>query len=97
MSNLPIKSIVHVEHDPVAVEVIKWNHRKDGIIHHFMEELWADLWYNDSETYDEKLADLISEHGPFDVVTSGAPCQNLSGMNAHRLTEIWVLKMHNTW
>ena len=80
---LPIHSIVHIEHDPIAVEVVKWNHQDDGILHHYIEH-FEEIYGTDSEPNDKKISALIGEYGPFDLVTSGAPCQNLSGINAYR-------------
>jgi site-specific DNA-cytosine methylase len=80
---LPIEAIVHIEHDPVAVHVIKWNHKHDGIKHTYIEK-FEDIYGNDSDPNVNKLDELVSQHGVFDLVTSGAPCQNLSGLNACR-------------
>jgi site-specific DNA-cytosine methylase len=80
---LPIEAIVHIEHDPVAVHVIKWNHKHDGIKHTYIEK-FEDIYGNDSDPNVNKLDELVSQHGVFVLVTSGAPCQNLSGLNACR-------------
>lgn len=80
---LPIDVIIHVEHDPVAVEVIKWNHHNDGITHIFVEK-FEHIYGEDVNPNDGLVEEFISKHGPFDFVTSGAPCQNLSGINAYR-------------
>lgn len=80
---LPIECIVHVEHDPVAVAVIKWNHVNDGIEHIFIEK-FEDIYGHESEPDLQCLPNFLAQHGPFDLVTSGAPCQNLSGINAYR-------------
>lgn len=80
---LPIDAIVHVEHDPVAVHVIKWNHKNDGIKHSYVEK-FEDLYGDDSEPHDNKLGKLLSKHSSFDLITSGVPCKNLSGQNARR-------------
>ena len=81
-----MESIIHVEHDPVAVEVIKWNHENDGISHHYITK-FEEIYGENREVNDELLHGFISEYGPFSIVTSGAPCQNLSGINAHRSME----------
>lgn len=80
---LPIESIVHVEHDPVAIEVIKWNHHNDGINHIFIHK-FEDIYGDEDEPVLDKVSDFFGKFGPFDLVGSGAPCQNLSGINAYR-------------
>lgn len=75
---LPIHTIVHVEHDPVAQYVCQYNHKDDGINHvcvDTFEEVYGD---------DLKVLNLIVKHGPFDLVLAGAPCQNYSQVNAYR-------------
>jgi site-specific DNA-cytosine methylase len=67
----------------VAVQVIKWNRKNDGIKHSYIEK-FEDLYGDDSEPNDDKLGELLSKYGSFDLITSGAPCQNLSGQNARR-------------
>jgi site-specific DNA-cytosine methylase len=79
---LPIEIMVHVEHDPVAVEVCKHNHRDDGIIHHYVDKFESIFSVDDA---DHNLVEaLVDKHGPFDLVLSGAPCQSYSGLNSSR-------------
>ena len=80
---IPIELIVHVEHDPVCVEVIKFNHSNDGIQHVFVQE-FEDIYGSNDEPDHELLINFVGEHGPFDLAMSGAPCQNYSGLNSRR-------------
>lgn len=80
---LPIHTIVHVEHDPVAVEVMKFNHRHDGINHQYIET-FEEIYGTDDKTDNDLVKALVEKYGPFDLVLSGAPCQNYSGLNARR-------------
>ena len=82
---LPIDTIVHVEHDPVAVEVCKANHKKDGIKHVYVET-FEEIYGEDDEPDEEKLKSIVKEDGPFDLVLAGAPCQSYCGLNATRDT-----------
>ena len=70
---LPIAKMVHVEHDPVAVYVSKFNHKDDGIEHIYLEsfeEIYGGK--KDTKTMCTKfLWKLIDEHGPFDLVVAG--------------------------
>ena len=75
--------MVHVEHDPVAVEVCKNNHGEDGIIHRYVDTF--EEIYGEGDEADYKLvAALVEEYGPIDLVLSGAPCQSYSGLNSSR-------------
>ena len=80
---LPIHTIVHVEHDPVAVEVCKYNHKKDGINHVYIET-FEDIYGTNDEPDDERVKAMADSYGSIDLVLSGAPCQNYSGLNASR-------------
>lgn len=75
--------MVHIEHDPVAVAVCKFNNQNDGINHIYIET-FEEIYGTNDEADDELVAALVGEHGPFDLVLSGAPCQNYSGLNASR-------------
>jgi len=67
---LPIEIMVHVEHDPVAVEVCKYNHRDDGIIHHYVDKFEA--IYGVDDDADHNLVEaLVEKYGPIDLVLSG--------------------------
>lgn len=75
--------MIHVEHDPVAVEVCKCNHHDDGITHVYVktfEEIFGDT----NEADNELISDLVAKYGPIDLVMSGAPCQSYSGLNSRR-------------
>ena len=80
---IPLKVVVHVEHDPVAQYVCKFNHRNDGIDHVHMETF--EEVYGTALEPDKGLVEgLIQRHGPFDLVLAGAPCQNYSGLNSRK-------------
>ena len=66
---IPIETVVHVEHDPVANFVNWYNHenRQDGINHIYIED------YDDINGNKEIRA-LIDKHGPFDIIFAGPPC-----------------------
>lgn len=81
---LPIYTIVHVEHDPVAVEVCKANHRDDGIIHHYVTT-FEEVFGTNNEANHKIVVALVEKYGPFDLVLSGSPCQSYSGLNASRV------------
>ena len=72
-----------MEHDPVAVEVMKFNHRNDGINHQYIET-FEEIYGTDDKTDNDLVKALVEKYGPFDLVLSGAPCQNYSGLNARR-------------
>ena len=80
---LPVSIMVHVEHDPIAVEVCKFNHRDDGIKHHYIEK-FEDIYGADDDPNSSLIAMLVETYGPFDLVLSGSPCQSYSGLNASR-------------
>jgi len=80
---LPIHTIVHVEHDPVAVAVCRANHQDDGITHHYVETFEEVYGTNDGPDH-EVVEALVANHGPIDLVLSGAPCQDYTGLNASR-------------
>ena len=72
--------MVHVEHDPVAVKVYKYNHRDDGIIHHYVDKFEAIYGVDDA---DHNLVEaLVEKYGPIDLDLSGAPCQSYSGLDS---------------
>lgn len=75
---LPIEIMVHVEHDPVAVDVCEYNHWDDGIIHHYVDKFEAIYGVNDA---DNNLVEaLVEKYGPIDLVLSCTPCQSYSGL-----------------
>ena len=80
---VPMHTYVHVEHDPIAVEVCKFNHQDDGINHQYIET-FEEIYGTKDEADDGLVTALVDKHGPFDLVLSGAPCQNYSGLNASR-------------
>jgi len=68
---IPMKTVVHVEHDLMANYVNKCNHelREDGIRHVYVDK-FEDI-FGDAE-----IERLIEDHGPFDIVMAAAPCQD---------------------
>jgi site-specific DNA-cytosine methylase len=80
---LPIETMVHVEHDPVAVEVCKYNHQDDGIIHRYVHK-FEEIYGKVDEADHSLVAALVEKYGPIDLVLSGAPCQSYSGLNSSR-------------
>jgi hypothetical protein len=73
---IPLETIVHVEHDPVATFVNKYNHEKynagggrdsDDIQHVYISRY---------EDFVIQLDDLINRYGPFDLLLAAAPCRN---------------------
>lgn len=80
---LPIALVIHVEHDPFAVAVCKFNHKNDNIEHIYVES-FEDIYGKADEVDHDLLASFIEKHGPIDLVLSAAPCQNYSGLNARR-------------
>lgn len=80
---LPLNTIVHVEHDPVAQYVCKYNHKDDGIQHVYFDT-FEEVFGENNEFDEQKVLDLILKYGPFDLVLAGAPCQNYSEVNAYR-------------
>ncbi len=80
---LPVEIMVHVEHDAVAVEVCKHNHREDGIIHRYVDKF--EEIYGEGDEADHNLVEaFVEKYGPIDLVLSGAPCQSYSGLNSSR-------------
>lgn len=75
---LPIHTMVHVEHDPVAQYVCQYNHKDDRINHVYIDT------FEEVDGDDLKVLNFIVKHGPFDLVLAGAPCQNYSQVNAYR-------------
>lgn len=74
---IPLCTVVHVEHDPVAVEVCKFRHENDGIRHVYVEafeDIYGDV-DSDEDPDEELLGRYIDEYGPFDLVLAAAPCQ----------------------
>jgi len=84
---IPLKKVVHVEHDPTAVKVSQFNHpQSDEIkygLKHVHIESFEEIYGEEDEGDYEKISKLIDEHGPFDLVLSAAPCQNYSQVNAY--------------
>lgn len=83
---LPLHTMVHIEHDPVARFVCEYNHKNDGINHVYFNT-FEEVFGEEVEFDDRKVLDLIVQHGPFDLVLAGAPCQNYSEVNAYRTTK----------
>jgi site-specific DNA-cytosine methylase len=83
---LPISTVVHVEHDTVAVEISKFNHKNDGIQHVYVEK-FEHIYGWDNHPDMDAVGKVIKENGPFDLVLGAAPCQNYSEVNAHRSKE----------
>jgi hypothetical protein len=68
---LPIRRIVHVEHDPVANYVSQFNHKNDGIEHIYIETFEEVYGEGDEHACDRKcLGSFVKEYGPFDLVSS---------------------------
>ena len=80
---VPIEAMVHVEHDPIAVYVMQWNHRDDGITHHYIKK-FEDIYGDGTEPNESMIVQLLRVYGPFDLVTGAAPCHSLTGINASR-------------
>lgn len=80
---IPLRKVVHVEHDPVAVNVSKFNHQNDGIDHVYIST-FEEIYGEDDEGDPDKIANFIIEHGPFELVLSAAPCKHYSQVNAFR-------------
>jgi len=72
---IPMKKVVHVEYDPVAVQVSKFNHQNDGIEHVYIET-FEEIYGENDEGDKEQIASLINDHGPFDLVLSASPSQH---------------------
>lgn len=67
---LPIKTMVHVEHDPVANYVSQFNHKDDGILHVYIETFESVYGYGDENSCDmECLKKWIEKYGPIDLVS----------------------------
>ena len=81
---IPLATIVHCDHDPIAHEVCKFNHNSGDCIDHVYIETFEEIYGYGSDPDEVKLAKLIGDHGPFDLVIAGAPCSNYSGVNARR-------------
>ena len=80
---IPLEVVVHVEHDPVAQYVCKFNHRNDGIDHVYVNTF--EEVYGTALDPDRGLVEgLVERNGPFDLVLAGAPCQNYSGLNSRK-------------
>ena len=80
---IPLEKVVHVEHDPVAVEVTKFNHQNDNIDHVYIST-FEEIYGDDNEGDAVKIGKLIHDLGPFELVLSAAPCRNHSQVNAFR-------------
>eukprot|EP00984_Skeletonema_dohrnii_P012278 scaffold4963_cov115-Skeletonema_dohrnii-CCMP3373.AAC.8 len=78
---IPLDTIVHCDHDPIANEVCRFNHQRDGIKHVYIDT-FEEIYGERSEPDEDKVAKLVDDHGPFDLVLAGAPCSNYSGLNA---------------
>ena len=67
---LPIKTMLHVEHDPVANYVSKFNHKDDGIQHVYIETFESVYGYGDENSCDKEcLRKWIEKYGPIDLVS----------------------------
>lgn len=73
--------MVHVEHDPVAVAVCKFNNDNDHIDHRYIDN-FEDIYGQDDEPDNKLVVSFMQKYGPIDLVLSAAPCQNYSGLNA---------------
>ena len=78
---IPLDTVVHCDHDPIANEVCRFNHQRDGIKHVYIDT-FEEIYGEGSEPDEYKVAKLVDDHGPFDLVLAGAPCSNYSGLNA---------------
>lgn len=72
---IPLKKVVHVENDPVAVKVCQFNHQKDGIEHVYIDT-FEEIYGENDEGDKKQIASLINDHGPFDLVLSAAPSEH---------------------
>ena len=67
---LPIKTMLHVEHDPVANYVSQYNHKDDGIQHEYIETFESIYGPGDENSCDkERLGEWIEKYGPIDLVS----------------------------
>ncbi len=80
---IPVHTVVHCDHDPIANEVCKFNHQGDGIKHVYIDT-FEEIYGESSEPDEEKIAKLVADCGPIDLVLAGAPCSQYSGLNARR-------------
>ena len=80
---LSIKTMVHVKHDPVAIEVCKANHQDDEINHQYIET-FEEVYGTSNEADDDTVKGLVRKWGRFDLVLAGSPCQNYAGLNANK-------------
>ena len=87
---IPLKTIVHVDHDPVADYVNKFNHKKSAIGIQVMEpdDGVEHFYFEKYEYVNENIQELIQQYGPFDLLLAGPPCQNFSLVNAFRVKDV---------
>lgn len=72
---IPLDTVVHVDHDPVARYVNEFHHKNsDDGIKHIYKESFEEI-YGDDEMDINRVEKLIKEHGPFDLLLAAAPCQ----------------------
>jgi len=83
---IPLGTVVHVEHDPVALEVSRFNHKNDGI-HHYYVERFEEIYGENEDADADLLTRAIQHYGPFDLVLAAAPCQNYAQINAYKSKE----------
>lgn len=72
---IPLKKVVHVECDPVAVIVSKFNHQNDGIEHVYIDT-FEEIYGENDEGDKKQIESLINDHGPFELVLSAAPSEH---------------------
>lgn len=82
---IPLHTVVHCDHDPIANEVCKFNHnhQRDGVEHVYIDT-FEEIYGECTEPDEDKVTKLVADYGPFDLVMAGAPCSNYSGLNANR-------------
>jgi hypothetical protein len=73
--------VIHVEHDPVAVAVSKFNHNDDENIDHQYINEFEQIYGKGDEVDDELFTSFVNKYGPIDLVLGAAPCQSYSGLN----------------
>jgi hypothetical protein len=83
---IAVKTVISVEHDPVAAYVTQYNHDRtyndllskdgDGIQYVYTHRTFKDLTDN--------LDNILSEYGPIDLIVGGPPCTDHSSINASR-------------
>jgi SAM-dependent methyltransferase len=83
---IPLCTVVHVEHDPVAVEVCKFHHDNDGIRHVYVEA-FEEIYGSGKDPDEDIVTRFIEDYGPFDLVLASPPYQNISPANGRKASK----------